>query len=78
MREGSSFESITKQLAEALVLEHYDPSRKLSLTMDASPYYGVGAVLSHVLDDGTKKPVAYYASRTLNPVEKTYSYGKVK
>ena len=65
------FESIKKQLAEAPVLEHYDPSRKLSLAMDASPY-GVGTVLSHVLEDGSEKPVAYALS-TLNPVEKRYS-----
>ena len=69
--ERGVFESIKKQLAEAPVLEHYDPSRKLSLATDASPY-GVGAVLSHVLEDGTEKPVAY-ASRTLSPVEKRYS-----
>ena len=50
--ERGVFESIKKQLAEAPVLEHYDPSMKLSLAMDASPY-GVGAVLSHVLEDGT-------------------------
>ena len=60
-----------KQLAEAPILQHYDPTRALSLAMDASPYR-CGAVLCHVLDDGTEKPTVY-ASRTLNAVEKIYS-----
>ena len=50
---------------------HHDPTKALSLAMDVSPY-GVEAVLCHVLDDGTEKPIAY-ASRTLNAVEKRYS-----
>ena len=52
-------------------MEHYDPAKPLSLATDASPY-GIGAVLSHVSEDGTEKPIAY-ASRTLNDIEKRYS-----
>ena len=59
------------QLAKSPVLVHYDPTRPLTIATDASPY-GVGAVLSHIEDDGTEKPIAY-ASRTLNVVEKRYS-----
>ena len=36
-----------------LVLTHYDPSLPLKLGSDASPY-GLGAVISHVTDEGEK------------------------
>ena len=69
--EKEAFELVKSQLAQSPILEHYDPAKRLSLSTDASPY-GVGAVLSHVLDDGTEKPIAY-ASRKLNDVEKRYA-----
>ena len=61
---------VKKQLSTALILEHYDPEKPLSLAGDASPY-GVGTVLSHVLKDGTEKQVTY-ALRTLSIAEKKY------
>ncbi|CAB4032616.1 Hypothetical predicted protein [Paramuricea clavata] len=53
------------------LLVHYDLNRKLRLACDASSY-GLGAVLSHVLDNGQERPIAY-ASRTLSQTEKNYA-----
>ena len=69
--ETEAFELVKAQLAKSPVLVHYDPTRQLTIATDASPY-AVGAVLSHIEDDGTEKPIAY-TSRTLNVVEKRYS-----
>ena len=40
------------------LLVHYNPRHPLVLSCDASNY-GVGAVLSHTLPDGSERPVAY-------------------
>ena len=53
------------------VLVPYDEKRKLILACDASPY-GVGVVISHVMDDGEERPIAV-ASRTLTKSERKYS-----
>ena len=53
------------------MLVHYDENKPLIIACDASPY-GVGAVLSHRMADGSELPVAY-ASRSLSPAEKKYS-----
>ena len=49
---------------------HYDVNRERRLACDASSC-GLGAVISHVMDDGTERPIAY-ASRTLSSSEKNY------
>lgn len=50
---------------------HYDTKMKVILACDASPY-GVGAVLSHRMPDGTERPVGF-VSRTLTAAERNYS-----
>ena len=53
------------------LLDHYDGSKPLQLSCDASPY-GVGAVLTQSSPEGQQKPLAF-ASRTLTPAERKYA-----
>ena len=69
--EKKVFQTAKNSLTSNSVLVHFDPKRKLILACDASPY-GIGAVLSHRMDDGTDKPIAF-SSRTLAPAERKYS-----
>ncbi|XP_048775178.2 uncharacterized protein K02A2.6-like [Ostrea edulis] len=66
-----SFNKVKDLVASDMVLTHYSPDLPISLACDASPY-GLGAVISHELPDGTEKPIAF-ASRSLAPAEKNYS-----
>ena len=69
--QQTAFEKTKELLQSASVLIHYDPSRQLALSADASPY-GIGGVLSHIMDDGSERPIAY-TSRSLSSTEQRYS-----
>ena len=69
--QRQSFMRAKELLLSADVLVHYDPNKRIILQCDASSY-GVGAVLSHIMDDGSEHPVGF-ASRTLNAAERNYS-----
>ena len=66
-----AFETAKKSLVEAPLLAHYDQDLPIALAGDASTY-GVGAVISHKMPDGTERPLAF-ASRTLSASERNYS-----
>ena len=66
-----AFLQAKETLTSSHLLVHYDPAQPLRLAADASAY-GIGAVISHVMKDGTERPIAY-ASRTLSPTERNYA-----
>ena len=73
MAEKSAFVASKEQLTllSNQVFIHYDPKMELVVACDASAY-GVGAVLSHRLPDGTEQPIGF-VSHTLSDAEKKYS-----
>ena len=51
------FKQAKRTLSSPKLLVHYDPEKKLSLACDASPY-GIGAVLTHQMKDGSEQPIS--------------------
>ena len=66
-----AFKRAKDQLPSSEVLIHYDPKLPINLANDASEY-GIGAVISHLLPDGTDRQISF-ASRTLTASEKNYA-----
>ena len=69
--EQDAFDMAKNQISSDITLTHYDVGKPLILTCDSSEY-GVGVVLSHVMENGIEKPIAM-GSRTLHPHERRYS-----
>ena len=69
--EEHAFQESKQLLLTSDILVHYDPKLELVLSCDASSY-GVGAVLSHCMPDGTERPVGF-ASQTLTSAAMKYS-----
>ena len=66
-----SFVEAKKVLSSSDVLVHYDPTLPIWMAGDASAY-GIGAVIAHIMPDGSERPVAF-ASRTLSSSEQNYA-----
>ena len=66
-----AFQEAKAKIVSPNVLVHYDATLPIKMAGDASAY-GIGAVISHVMRDGTERPIAF-ASRTLLPSERNYS-----
>ena len=57
-----AFEKVKKLITSDTVLTHYNPDLPVRLICDSSAY-GLGAVISHVMENGEERPIAF-ASRT--------------
>ena len=66
-----SFDQAKSTLVSSDVLVHYNADLPIRIADDASAY-GVGAVLAHVLPNGSERPVAF-ALHTLTSSEKNYA-----
>ena len=71
-KQKKAFCHVKDLLMSNRVLTHFDDQLPLILECDASPY-GLGAVLSHQMPDGSERPVCF-ASRTLTKAEQNYSH----
>lgn len=66
-----AFQAVKEELTSDRILVHYDPTKPLILATDASPE-GVGAVISHKMENGDERPIAF-ASRSLTDSERNYA-----
>ena len=68
--QQAAFAKAKQSLTLDSPLVHYDPDKELLLACDALPY-GIRAVLSHKMENGDDKPIAF-ASQTLEIAKMHY------
>ena len=73
-RQMKTFLEAKQKLLQSDFLVHYDLKKPVILCGDASPA-GVGACLSHVIADGTERPIPF-ASRTVSSRRKICTVGE--
>ncbi|KAK2169582.1 hypothetical protein NP493_1183g00002 [Ridgeia piscesae] len=66
-----AFRTVREMLLQDRVLTHFNPDLPVVVACDSSSY-GLCAVLSHRMPDGSERPVAY-ASRSLTQTEKKFA-----
>ena len=71
LEQQTAFEEAKELLQSTDLLVHFDSEKELVLATDASDY-GVGAVLSHKMKNGTERPIGY-VSRSLQEAARKYS-----
>ena len=69
--QENSYTEAKHLLTTSKILTHFDSDKPLVLACDTSPY-GIGAVLSHVVNENKEQPIAY-ASHSLSTTERKYS-----
>ncbi len=57
-KEQNSFDMSKQLLISSQVLVHFNPRLEIRLACDASEY-GLGAVLPHIMPDGSERPVGF-------------------
>jgi hypothetical protein len=70
-KQTKAFQKLKEVLGSELNLTNFDPSLPIVVSADASGY-GIGAVISHRMPNGTVKPIAH-ASKVLNSCQKNYA-----
>lgn len=70
-QQENAYGKVKELLQSAKLLVHYHPAKELTLSCDVSPYR-VGVVLSHIMEDGSEKPIGL-ASSTLTAAANGYA-----